>query len=206
MTSRYLNYLPAPLRQEAFLGNFLLAFEGLLTGLAAHKAPEGIEQKLERIHTWFDPVGEDPVGGAQAPDEFLPWLAGWVAVSLREEWTPEFKRQFIRRAVSLHRKRGTLAGLKELLELCLGNVPVHISEGGTLPPHFFRVSFSVSDRNPALLARLEHLVRTLIDQHKPAHTVYGLEIKFPTMRLTRVPGQQLTIGTNTILGTAKFKS
>ncbi len=210
-TSRYLQYLPAPLQEgdiEAggFLGRFLLAFECLLTGLEERKELEGIEHKLDRIHTWFDPIGEDPVGGGRAPDEFLPWLAGWVAVSLREEWTSEARRRFIRRAVSLHRKRGTLEGMREMLQLFLGNVPLQVTDGGEFPAHFFHVSFSVPDRDPVLLARLAHMVRTLIDQQKPAHTFYGLEIKFPTMRLTRVKGQQLTIGRNTILGTAKFNS
>ncbi|MFP2905197.1 phage tail protein I [Pyxidicoccus sp. 3LFB2] len=206
MTSRYLRYLPAPLQEGEFLGQFLLAFESQLTGLDEREASEGIERKLDRIHSWFDPVGEDPVGGAHAPVEFLPWLASWVSVSLRDDWTEAFKRNFIRSAVSLHRKRGTREGMREMLELFLGAGSVQISDGGGLLTHYFRVVFSVRDSDPALLARLEHMVRALIDQQKPAHTFYGLEIRSPTLCLTREAGRQMTVGVNTVLGTGTVNS
>jgi len=207
MTSRYLQYLPVPLQQgdlqeNGFLGRFLLAFECLLTGLEGRTEPEGIEQKLDRIHTWFEP--------GKAPEDFLPWLASWVAVSLRDEWPLEAKRKFIQRAVSLHRIRGTPQGLKAMLDTFLEHLPevgaVQVFEREAFPAHFFLVSLTLRDRTPARLNALEQLVHLLIEEQKPAHTFYGLEIKFPTMQISRVPEKRLTIGRNTILGTDKLKA
>ncbi|MBM7116698.1 phage tail protein I [Archangium primigenium] len=201
-TSSYFQYLPAVLQQDPVLGDFLKAFEHMYTGYSETGMPEGLELTLDRIHTWFDPVGENPHRGA--PEDFLPWLADWVAVSLRQEWSLEFKRQFIRRAVSLHRKRGTREGVREVLQLLLPDVSVEVSRGDPEESHFFRVSFSVHKRDPAELARLAHQVSTLVDQQKPAHTVYALEIHSPSMQISHEQGKELRIGKNTLLGRVKF--
>lgn len=104
--SRYLDYLPGIFQEDPFLGSFLLPFEKVLTG---------IEYVLAHIDRYVDPARTDP--------DFLPWLAGWVALALDEEWDEEKRRQLIAEAVELYRWRGTVHGLKRYLEIYTGLAP-----------------------------------------------------------------------------------
>src|SRR6476469_7082701 len=81
--SSYLQYLPSIFSEDPFLGRFLLAFEQVLSGLAGAKGEphEGLEETIAGIATLFDPN--------ETREEFLPWLAGWVALSLRADWNIE---------------------------------------------------------------------------------------------------------------------
>ena len=59
--SRYLDYLPAILQEDPFIGRFLLAFERILSGLAPRDPNDPIpdqlalEEYINRIHTYFNP-------------------------------------------------------------------------------------------------------------------------------------------------------
>lgn len=64
-----------------------------------------------------------------APEDFLSWLANWYGAVLDENWPPSRRREAVARAVSLFRTRGTVAGLRELLELASGG-RVEIEESG----------------------------------------------------------------------------
>jgi phage tail-like protein len=55
-----------------------------------------------------------------APDDFLEWLASWVAAGIDPDWPVELKRAVVRHAVELHRWQGTARGLVDRLWLCLG--------------------------------------------------------------------------------------
>src|SRR5690349_20905532 len=106
-TSGYLEYLPAIFQDGApFLRSFLLAFETVLSGVRA-RDPRGLEATLDRLYTFFD--------SEQTPEEFLPWLASWVALTLQPEWDIGFRRRFIGQITSLYRQRGTRAGVEALL-------------------------------------------------------------------------------------------
>ncbi|APR87709.1 NHL repeat domain protein [Minicystis rosea] len=188
--STYLEHLPAVLQRGPFIGRLLLAFEAVLTGVPAQPGvdtPEGLEQILDRIHGFFDPSG--------APEEFLPWLAEWVATSLRDEWSAETKRAFLGRIVQLYQKRGTLAGIREVLKLSVsGDVEV-IEFDDTKPRHYFLVIVTVNQQDPTVLQRLLGRVREIIDREKPAHTFYGLEFRYPGMRINNDPAAAPTFGT-----------
>jgi phage tail-like protein len=231
--SSYLQYLPAVLQQGEFLGRFLLAFEEILSGgldlsqidtaglsaeekarLETEKRLLGFEQILDRIHTFFDP--------AQAPEDFLPWLAQWVATSLRDDWSVETRRRFVGQIVPLYRMRGTRAGIQAVLELS-GEVVKVVDFGdgldeelevrefgsGPWPPHFFGVLLTVQQRDPIELARKVRRVRAIVEREKPAHTVYALRINYPAMRINNDPatnkalGPGVLVGRNTVLGTVK---
>jgi phage tail-like protein len=179
MTSGYLNHLPAVFREDPFAGNFLLAFEALLSG---RDGVEGLEQIAGRIADHFDP--------GKTPDDFLPWLAGWVALSLRADWDAGTKRGFIAEIVPLYRKRGTLAGLKRMLEIYLRPLGDEVSRDDVViyddfdtPPHFFQVQLKLTQADPVLLRTTQEIARAIIDQEKPAHTFYALNVVIPTMRL-----------------------
>ena len=82
--STYLDYLPGIYQQDAekgaFVGRYLKIFEKLLSGIddesLSHVSIKGMEQVVARLHEFFDPES--------APRDFLDWLAGWMALVLRE--------------------------------------------------------------------------------------------------------------------------
>jgi phage tail-like protein len=222
--SRYLEHLPAFFQEDPFLGRFLLAFERILSGLPAADPPNlpsvpiGLEQLLDRIHTYFDPLDRDG-SGKSAPPDFLPWLATWVATSLREDWSDDTRRRFIANIVPLYRQRGTKAALQSLLKLYTG-VDVEVLEdpkepgAAPFPPRYFQVRFTVTERDPSLLSRKAVIATDIIDREKPAHTFYGLRISYPSLEIASPPdydagGRPINgvfVGVNTVLGGAVFKS
>jgi phage tail-like protein len=193
--SSYLDYLPAIFRQDPFAGRFLLAFETVLSG--AGGVP-GLETAISGLADYFDP------GTTRA--DFLPWLAGWVTLTLRADWDEQTKRSFIAQIVPLYRLRGTKEGLLRMLELYTTE-PVEIYDTFDNLPYFFEVRLTLSEADPALLQTKQQIARAIIDQEKPAHTFYALQVAVPTMRLVsealheRENAPLLILGKNTLLGT-----
>lgn len=193
--SSYLGYLPAIFRQDPFAGRFLLAFEAVLSGLGGGNP--GLEATIGNLADYLDPM--------TTAAEFLPWLAGWVTLSLRADWDEATKRSFIQQIVPLYRLRGTRAGLERLLELYTGQQP-EIYDAFTDPSYFFQVRLKLTEADPALLQLKQQIARAIIDQEKPAHTFYALQVAVPTMRLVSVALHQeknaplLILGHNTLLG------
>lgn len=194
--SSYLDYLPAIFRQDPFVGQFLLAFEAMLNGVGDEP---GLEPTIGGIASYFDPAATDA--------EFLPWLAGWVALSLRADWDEPTRRGFIARIVPLYRLRGTRDGLQQMLTLYTGE-PVEVYDAFDDPPYFFEVQLTLSVADPALLQSKQQIARAIIDQEKPAHTFYSLRIAVPAMRLVsealheRENAPLLILGRTTLLGTS----
>lgn len=206
--SSYLAYLPALFHQDAFMGRFLLAFERILSGLRPpdpqdplgeqHQA--GLEEIIDRLHTYFNPGPGVTAATERAPATFLSWLASWVALSLRDDWQPEEKRRFVSRVVSLYRKRGTKAGLQDILETYTGEEAV-IYEFDQ-PVHYFQVEMTLREQNADTLRRKEKIARAIIDQEKPAQSFYALRILVPTMQIINDPNKGgILVGRNTLLGT-----
>ena len=207
--SSYLAYLPALLRQGEVMGRFLLAFERILSSLPplaegdqTDTLPDpdspGLEEIIGRLPTYTDAM--------ETPTAFLPWLASWVALSLREDWEEPAKRRLISRMVSLYRYRGTRRGLKDLLETYT-NEEVFIYEFDE-PAHYFQVEMTLSVATPAQRGQIERIARAIIEQEKPAHTVYALRILTPTMRIQDEGAQDpkphkrgIWISETTLLGT-----
>jgi phage tail-like protein len=228
--SRYLDYLPAIYQQDAtvgqpnFLGRFLLAFEQVLTGLGEVDVP-GLEEildglvdpvsgavRLAGIQRYFDP-GPNLPDHERAPEKFLDWLAGWVALVLRTDLDELRQRDFIARAVSLYRLRGTKQGLEEFVRIYtrLGvtvdelntsfQIGLHstigadtLLDGGA--PHFFRVLIRLSTPDPEQIRQHRQVVQSIVDMEKPAHTHYALDVETPVLQL----GVHSTIGVDTLLG------
>ena len=211
ITSSYLHNLPALFSEEPFLGRFLLAFEQVLTGLPGLAGREaeptyGLEETIATMARLFDPV--------ETQTEFLPWLASWVALRLRADWTEAQQRDFLANIVPLYRRRGTQENLAELLRLYTGLSPVITAAGETdfqigvhstlgvdtqingSAPHFFRVSVTMPNPDPEVLKRQRLIATALIELQKPAHTDYELQIVFNTMQI----GTRSTIGVDTLLG------
>ncbi|MEW5930145.1 MAG: phage tail protein [Gemmatimonadota bacterium] len=189
-----LRLLPAPFQQTvaadgrdaagpSWLALFLRAFQEVLAEL---------ETEIDTVHRTFDPD--------EAPGDFLEWLGGWVALSFRADLEEARRREFIRRAVTLYRRRGTRRGLEEILEVHTGLPPadVEVNEltssfqlgvssrigadtlfaGGA--PHFFRVRLRAPTADPADVRRLREVATAVIEAEKPAHTRYVLDLSTPT--------------------------
>jgi phage tail-like protein len=103
----YLNNLPALYQTEPRSRDFLLRFLALTETFF-----QDLENKIEGLSALFDP---DAV-----PNEFLPWLATWLAVELDEKSDAHTQRKLIASAFERYGRRGTVAGLRESLRLFAG--------------------------------------------------------------------------------------
>ncbi|MCW6037557.1 phage tail protein [Spirulina subsalsa FACHB-351] len=198
--SSYLEYLPAYLQTDPLIGQFLRAFEQILSGIPSPEAPPfqphiltadsestvGVETVISEIHRYFDPQ--------QTPAEFLPWLAGWIALSLQEDWNEAVKRQFISQIVPLYRIRGTVPGLKKMLTIYLENSGLSYPERTISifefpdQPHYFQVQLALPSHQviqPERYWRECRAAQAIINQEKPAHTYYALRILTLTMQLSQ---------------------
>lgn len=105
--SSYLQALPAIYRPVPDDGNFLLRylslFESFFDDLAA---------KLDGLAALLDP--------AAAPADALPLLAGWLALAVPEAQSAAAQRAAIAGAFARYGRRGTVAGLREILRVEAG--------------------------------------------------------------------------------------
>jgi phage tail-like protein len=162
-----LGLLPAIYHEDGFTRRYLSALDEVL-------AP--IVTTLDCLDSYFDPC--------TAPRDFLAYLAGWLGVVLRE-WSDESdQRDRIARLAAWYDRRGTTAGLVELMELFFHVVPdvddnggvTVASEPGTAiddaAPPAVHVRLRIDEPHPndeALLARLMLLA-------VPAHVQATVEI------------------------------
>ena len=183
---RYLKYLPALYQDDELMARFLMLFESFW-------AP--IEGQIDHLAFYFDP--------RMTPSDFLPWLASWLDLELDERWPEERRRQLIRSAVSLYRKRGTRRGLEEFLEIYTGERPQIVEHrarnfflgadgllgpGSALGRDNVAHTFTVTVRLPPAPGedeeeRTRHererrrIIRAIIEAEKPAHTGYELRVE-----------------------------
>jgi phage tail-like protein len=103
----YLEHLPAIYRNNLQCGDFLTRFLSLFESFYAD-----LEAAIAKLPGLFDPRA--------APQEFLPWLAGWLALELDEDWDVETQRRAIAKAFERYAQRGTVEGLRQSLRLLAG--------------------------------------------------------------------------------------
>jgi phage tail-like protein len=182
--SHYLNHLPALYQEIDFVGRFLKIFE---------QAFDPAVNSLDSPWAYLDPI--------TAPQRLLPFLAHWVGWSSQSYLPLDRQRYLIRNAIQIYRWRGTRRGLRFYLHLATGlplddhlqEVEKHIAitesfhrgfilgeavlgQDATLGggrPYHFSVQITVPDR----LLIDERLVRSVIEQEKPAFCTYDLKIE-----------------------------
>jgi len=182
--SLYAKFLPAIYQELDFVGRFLKIFE---------QAFEPAVNSLDTLWAYLDPI--------TAPQGLLPFLAHWVGWTPQSYLPLNRQRDLIRNAMQIYRWRGTRRGLRFYLHLATGlpldddlvreeDKHIGISEsfhrgfivgearmgqdatlGGGQPYHF-NVQIYVDD-----LERVdEQLVRSVIEQEKPAFCTYSLKV------------------------------
>ncbi|MCL6458807.1 MAG: phage tail protein [Gorillibacterium sp.] len=238
--SSYVQYLPRVFQQKSgqsdeayFLGRFIKAFEAMLSGKTDAVGAEsvGIEALLDQLHQYFDP--------SQTPAQFLPWLAGWVGLELEEglEYYGEqdnqdrsaatkqilplsstrssVNRNLIGNIVQLYKKRGTLEGLKEYLQvfageeatinICNYEEPIRCGNAerigintmvGMAEPNYFSVHVLIPAHSRTILGNKVQIMREVLQKERPFYTNSSLNIEVPHMCL-ELYGR---VGKETLLG------
>jgi phage tail-like protein len=201
-----MKYLPSIFHEDIFLAEYLSAFEKILLG-AGDPQRTGLEAIIADIAVLFNPK--------DAPEKFLPWLAGWMAFGLRADLPVNLQRSFLSQVISLYKKRGTPESMKELLKLFTRAEPTilegdemadekhrawndwHVNKGfkkwekDGKPDNAFGVLLSFmgpqegGDRAALEVKRTLSIASALIDLEKPAHTIYYLVPITPSLRLPK---------------------
>ena len=169
------NGLPA-LYQE---GDFAMRFVGALETLL-----DPIVGVLDALPAHFDPD--------HAPQDVLRLLSHWVGVQPDESLPLAHRRELVRRAAELGRRRGTKAGLELALALSFPGLPMRVEDPGSVswgaaiaaPPADGRVIVyceePVDERTQASIARC-------IEENKPAHVGYKLRVRAPRPQVSQAP-------------------
>lgn len=103
-THDYLRRIPRTFSREEATASFLQRYLAIVEGTLGE-----LEARADARRALLDPRG--------APEELLPWLAGFLGLVLDERWDEECRRTMIEEAAWLFRFRGTVPGLRRMLEI-----------------------------------------------------------------------------------------
>ncbi|HEX8144698.1 MAG TPA: phage tail protein [Pyrinomonadaceae bacterium] len=113
----YLRYLPAVYQEDErsrdFLERFLSVFETFFGAL---------ERQIDSIARIFDPQT------ARGADQFLHWIGSWLAIAVDKNWSDEQLRRLVKHAPELYKRRGTRAGIEEIIEIYTGERPLVVEQ------------------------------------------------------------------------------
>lgn len=158
--------LPGVLQEDQFAMRFTAAFDDVL-------AP--VISTLDCLEAYVDPF--------LTPPDFLEWLATWVGALVDENAPLERRRALVAGAVDLHRRRGTVAGLKAHLEVLTGGRVEINDSGGTLASVTPGAELP-GQAAPRLAVRVtgaawdvpRQLVDSAVAHGKPAHVAHVVEV------------------------------
>ena len=142
---------------------------------------EGLERVLDPIVALLDQLPAH-LDLKLAPPEVVDTLGGWLGLDVECGLDDDARRELVRHAPDIHRRRGTPAGIAQLLELALGEdagLEVHDSGGASwsrdreasrpAPPPTLTVTHP-----PDLSHEKRETVRRLVAEVKPAHVTVEL--------------------------------
>ena len=161
--------LPSLYQEEDFGMRFVGALEEVLDPVVAI---------LDALPHHFDPD--------LAPRDILSLLSAWLGVDIDESQPISTRRDKIRQAAELGRRRGTVAGLELALKLSFPNLPLRVEDQGGV---VWAVDPAAkAEANPAqfivycdktIPEEQQAAVARCIEQVKPVHTTYRLRVKAP---------------------------
>jgi phage tail-like protein len=237
--SRYIKYLPEIFHADSsgnpggFLGEYLKIIEAFLHGrsdaLLGSEKIASLNDWIAKTPAYLDPattpVNHGTPGEVQQSD-FLNYLAGWVGLTLDNNWSLEKRRQWLQRIVPLYKTRGTRKCLEEYLKMFVGNNAwVQEPSGGFVigdpenstvgestyiagaPAYFFKVNinygFAPAPFSIEEWKNVGRSTRAIVDREKPAHTYYHLRRRAPGIIVggpVHPPGvARATIGIDTLI-------
>lgn len=113
-----LDWLPEVYR-DTQVENLLDIISNMFSGF--HDHIDTLPDTLSPGSVFFDlPVETGNETEAEQKRQYLNWFAGWMNLVLSEEWDHEHKREILKKILPLYKKRGTLEGLAEYLEIYAG--------------------------------------------------------------------------------------
>jgi phage tail-like protein len=197
--------LPAPFHQDPDSARFLDRFLSYFDTIFAE-----ITTRNRDIAMLFDP------DTTPADDGFLAWLGSWFDLQFLADWEEGTRREMIREAITYFRKRGTVGGLRQIVQWHTGlsdPLPQIIEHfrlpagpgagpplmiGGKLldsgsPAHSFTVVLPASAMPDAAS---EQRLSALIAASIPAHCRFQIRGFTPGIAI----GSQSSIGIDTLLG------
>lgn len=160
--------MPAIYHETEFAMRFVGALENVLDPIAA---------VLDALPEHFSPD--------YAPRPMVDMLSAWLGVEIDEAQELDARREAVRMASELGRRRGTVGGLELALRLNFPSIPMRVEDAGGVrwsldaaPAKADQASFVVyvdvpiaDDRQVAIARCIEH--------HKPVHASYRLRVKVP---------------------------
>jgi phage tail-like protein len=207
-----------------FIERYITIFEKILSGIEDDHigGKKGIEEMIDIIpHLFhpqssflFDEIDSTPSSEPESTnfssyfgadrhketlmdgslEEFLGWLASWMALDLKENRDIQKKKEVIAKIIPLYRMRGTKRGLEEYLKIYVGDdiniidemelfqvgVSSHVGVNtiiGGFPPYFFIVNIQLPESDLKSIEDKRKTIEEIIDSEKPVHTEYWLNIK-----------------------------
>jgi phage tail-like protein len=160
--------MPSIYHETDFAMRFVNALEGVLDPIAA---------MLDALPAHFSPD--------YAPRSMVDMLSAWLGVEIDEAEELDARREAVRMAAELGRRRGTVRGLELALRLTFPGIPMRVEDEGGVrwsmdgaranvePARFVvYVDVPIPEERQVAIARC-------IDHHKPVQATYRLRIKAP---------------------------
>ncbi len=202
-------------KKPSFMERYFMIFEDVLDGIDIDRIKKDDIDRIEIIPDLFHPaftfLFNNGAGTFIPPleeehtrefrdifstdmDDFLSWFAGWVGLSLKENWDKQRRRTILAKIIPLYRIRGTKKGLEEFLKICTGysveiieelksfqvgitsHVGIDMMLGG-LPPYHFIVKVTMPEKDDVLQSKRK-MIEELINMEKPAHTTFKLKLNY----------------------------
>jgi phage tail-like protein len=144
----------------------------------------GLEELLDPVVALLDALPEH-LSPDLAPADVLELITGWLGIQLNESQPTLERREIVRNASELGRRRGTRRGIELALALGFPSLPFRVDDGGGVvwssdgelpeapaPGFVVYCDRYIAEERQAAVARL-------IEQVKPAHVAYKLRVKAP---------------------------
>jgi phage tail-like protein len=153
------------------------------TGSLGLRFVGGLEQLLDPIVALLDSLPAH-FSAELAPRDLLELLGAWLGIDLDESWPEERRRELVKRAGELGRRRGTKGGLELALGIAFPHLPLRVEDAGSVSfaqrpedlPKPGASGFIVYCDEPLSEQELVSVAR-MIEQVKPIQVSYRLRVR-----------------------------